>query len=232
MASGEALSALETAALPPTSTLDVLRELVVAYARKPSINSVAVVGNAPLEPSRERAAAIDGCDAVFRCNSFVLDEPGQPATLGRKVDVVVFNRLLRASPRVFDRYRERLYLMVEPGRLHYEPGRRPARWPLDLGMFMVPNREITLPLSEAIGFASRHEKVWATTGLMSAWIAVTLFPDAALTLAGFSMIDDPDQAEWTHAWGDSCRVAPEHRLEPEAELLRSWVSQGRATLLR
>jgi hypothetical protein len=232
MAAGEALSTLKAAAAPPTSTLDVLRELVLAYARKPSIDSVAVIGNAPLAPSRARAAAIDACDAVFRCNSFVLDEPAQPATLGREVHVVVFNRLLRASPRVFDRYRDRLYLMVEPGRLHFEPGRRPARWPVDLGLFAVPNREITLSLSEAMGLASRQEKVWPTTGLMSAWIAATLFPEAALNLAGFSMIDDPEQTEWTHAWGDSCRVAPEHRLEPEAELLRSWVSRGRATLLR
>lgn len=214
------------------STLDVLRDLVRAYAPRPDIRRVAVVGNAPLEPSAERAAAIDEADLVLRCNSFVVDEAGRPPALGRRVDVVVFNRLLRASPRVFDGYRDRLYLMVEPGRMHTRSEFLPPRWPSDLGHFIVPNREITLPLSEALGLDSRGQRVWATTGLMSVWIAATLFPDAELRLAGFSMIDDPEQTEWEHAWGDSCRVGPEHRIEPEGRLLASWIAEGRATHLR
>ena len=216
----------------PGSALDVMRGLLRAYAARPDVRSIAVVGNAPLEPSDDRAAAIDGCDLVIRCNSFVLDERDGPAAVGGRVDVVVFNRLLYAAPRVFDSYRDRLYLMVEPGALHRNADRRPPRWPADLGHLVVPNREITLPLSEALGLASRDEPVWATTGLMSVWIAALLFPDAELNLAGFSMIEDRTQVEWTHAWGDSCRVGREHRIEPEGRLLASWVSSGRAVLLR
>lgn len=215
----------------PQSTLDVMREMVRSYASAPDVRRVAVVANAPVEPSAERAEAIDACDVVFRCNSFVLDEPGEPPAHGSQVNVVVFNRALRASPRVFDSYRERLYLMVEPGRLHWEPDIRPAWWPEDLGQMPVPNREITLPLSRALGLPSREEAVWATTGLMSAWIADTLFPEAELTLTGFSMLTDPQQTEWEHAWGDSCPVGPEHRIEPEGRLLQSWIDAGRARWL-
>ncbi len=215
----------------PSSTLDVMRDLVCSYASASPVRSIAVVANAPAAPSDERADAIDACDVVFRCNSFVLDEPGEPRAHGRKVNVVVFNRALRASPRVFDSYRERLYLMVEPGRLHWEPDFRPAWWPEDLGQLPVPNREITLPLSHALGLPSRDESVWATTGLMSAWIARTLFPNADLLLTGFSMIDDRQQTEWQHAWGDSCPVGREHRIEPEGLLLQSWISAGTARWL-
>lgn len=213
------------------STLDVMRDLVRAYAASPQVRSIAVVGNAPAEPDDARADAIDACDAVFRCNSFVLDEPGQPRAHGRRTNVVLFNRALRASPRVFDRYRERLYLMVEPGRLHWEPDFRPGWWPEDLGLLPVPNREVTLPLSQALGLPSREESVWATTGLMSAWIARTLFPDADLLLTGFSMVTDRQQTEWQHAWGDSCPVGAEHRIEPEGMLLQSWIAAGTARWL-
>lgn len=215
----------------PSSTIDVMRQLVTAYASRAEVTSVAVVANAPADPDPARAAAIDSADVVFRCNSFVLDEPGQPAAHGSKVTVVVFNRGLRASPRVFDSYRERLYLMVEPGRLHWEPDFLPRWWPQDLGHLPVPNREITLPLSEALGLPSRDEAVWATTGMMSVWIARTLFPAAELRLAGFSMLAERSQTEWRHAWGDSCPVGPEHRIEPEGELLQSWIDAGEARWL-
>ena len=73
-----------TVSVPPvSSTVDYLRALVRAYARTPDVSSVAVIGNAPLEPSAERAAAIDACDVVFRCNSFVLDTPPRAAAAGR-----------------------------------------------------------------------------------------------------------------------------------------------------
>lgn len=216
----------------PGAAVEVMRGLVRSYARRPDVRSVAVVANAPLEPSAGRAAAIDACDLVIRCNSLVLDDPQRAPVVGRRVDVVVFNRLLRAAPRVFDSYRERLYLMVEPGAVHHAANRRPARWPADLGHFVVPNREITLPLSDALDLDTRGERVWPTTGLMSVWIAMTLFPDADLTITGFSMIDDPTQTEWSHEWGDSCAVGPEHRIEPEGRLLASWTSSGRVALLR
>jgi hypothetical protein len=215
----------------PGTTLDVIRGLVRAYATSPDVRSVAVVANAPMEPSPERAAAIDACDLVVRCNSFVLDGPDDPPTVGRTVHVVVFNRALRAAPRVFDSYRERLYLMVEPGRLHREPDFLPAWWPPDLGQIPVPNREVTLPLSQELGLDSRRRPEWATTGLMSVWMARHLFPEAELLLSGFSMITDRQQTSWTHQWGDSCAVGREHHIDTEGALLQSWIDAGKARWL-
>ncbi len=208
-----------------------MANLVRAYADGPEVRHIAVVGNAPLSPSAERASCIDACNLVFRCNSFILDQPGEPAQQGRRVDVVVFNRGLRATPFSYADYRDRLYLMVEPGRLHWEPDVQPDWWPTDLGVVLVPNREVTLPLSDALGLPSRTEAVWATTGLMAAWIAAVLFPHAELLLSGYSMLDKPDQRTWDHAWGVTCIVGPEHRIGAEGRLLRSWVDIGRARLL-
>jgi len=214
-----------------SSTLDYLRVMVAAYARNPDVGSVAVVANAPLAPSVERAAAIDACDVVFRCNSFILDTADQPAQQGRRADVVVFNRALRATPFVFDHYRERLYLVVEPGRLYREPTHRPRWWPDDLGIVNVPNREVTLTLSQLLGLDSRNQRAWATTGLMSVWVAMLLFPAADIAISGFSMIDRPDQTEWRHAWGDSCPVGSEHHIAREGLLLASWIDDGRLRFL-
>jgi hypothetical protein len=215
----------------PTSTLGVMRDLVLTYAAASEVRTVAVVANAPSSPSIARAEAIDSSDVVFRCNSFVIDETGQAPAHGRKVHVVVFNRALRASPRFFHRYRERLYLMVEPGRLHWEPDVRPNWWPEDLGILPVPNREIMLTLAGVLDLPSRAQPIWPTTGLLSAWIARLLFPEAELRLAGFSMVDDREQTEWEHAWGDSCPVGREHRIGPEGELLHQWISSGQARWL-
>lgn len=213
------------------SVLRIMSELMRAYAARPQVRQIAVVANAPLTPSAERAQLIDACDLVLRCNSFILDLPGEPPQQGSRVDVVVLNRGLRATPFAFAGYRDRLYLMVEPGRLHWEPDAKPDWWPADLGLMPVPNREITLPLSDALGLPTRDEATWATTGLMAAWIAAVLFPRAELLLSGFSMLDQPDQLVWHHAWGDVCIVGPEHRIAAEGRLLRSWIDIGRARLL-
>jgi hypothetical protein len=146
--------------------------------------------------------------------------------------VVVFNRALRATRWVFRDYRDRLYLMVEPGRLHWEPEGIPGWWPADLGFVPVSNREVTLPLSDALGLPTREEPVWATTGTMAAWIARTSYPDAELILTGFSFIDDPMQTSWQHAAGDSCIVGPEHKIAAEGRLLDSWTQTSRTRLLR
>jgi hypothetical protein len=215
-----------------TAEQSVLEGLLRAYAARPDVSSVAVVGNAPLEPAAERAAAVDRCDLVIRVNGFVTDDPGGPATVGRRTDVVVFNRGLRATPHVFRDYRNRLYLLVEPGRLHWEPEVIPQWWPEDLGFVPVSNRDVTLPLSDALGLPTRQEPIWATTGTMAAWIARTNFPAAELLLTGFSFIDDPNQTSWLHAAGDSCIVAPEHRIANEGRLLDSWTRTSRTRLWR
>ncbi|WP_199431114.1 hypothetical protein [Qaidamihabitans albus] len=206
--------------------------LLQAYADRPDPRAVAVVGNQPLPPDEQRAKAVDACDLVIRVNGFVRDDPGAPPTVGSRTHVVVFNRALRATRYVFEHYRSRLYLMVEPGRLHWEPEPIPEWWPADLGLVPVSNREVTLPLSEAMGLPSREAATWATTGTMAAWIARTSFPDADLVLTGFSFIDDPHQTSWEHAAGDSCKVGPEHQIAAEGRLLDSWTKTGKTKLLR
>lgn len=205
-------------------------EVAETYARNTPVRTVAVVGNKPLEPSGERVAAIDACDLVIRVNGFRLDDDGDEPTYGRRAEVVFFNRALRATPWFFAGYRDRLYLLVEPGRLHWEPDLIPTWWPRDLGQIHIDNEDLTLPLSAEMGLDSYAEGLWSTTGTMAAWWARTTFPDAHLQLAGYSFVDDPTQTRWAHASGDDCLVGPEHRIALESELMRRWVDDGRATL--
>jgi hypothetical protein len=211
--------------------LDALRRLVGSYAQRTPVRSVAVVGNAPMAPSRVRADAIDAADLVIRVNSFVLDTPGEPAVQGRRTDIVLFSRLVQATPFLFDRYRERLYVLLEPMRMF---GRRevwPASWPADLGLVAARNDEVAVPLNDELGLPWRAERLAPTTGTTAAWLAVRLFPDAEVLLTGLSFVDDPDQVEWDHQWGDSVRVGPEHRIAAEAALLRRWRDEGRVRML-
>ncbi|WP_210509016.1 hypothetical protein [Naasia sp. SYSU D00057] len=210
--------------------LDLVRDLAESYAGRHPVRRVAAVGNQPLAPSASRAEAIDGCDLVFRVNGFTLDVD-QP-TVGTACHVVLFNRAVRPTPWFFEGYRERLYLMLEPGRMHWEPERYPDWWPTDLGFVTVPNREVVIPMNRDIGLDAERDGNWATTGATAAWLAGTLFPDAELHLAGFSFLDDPDQTEWEHSYGEGSIVGPEHRLSNESAWLRGWVQSGRATFHR
>ena len=213
-------------------TLAMLRALVDAYARATPVRSVAVVANAPLAPSAERAACIDACDVVWRVNGFGLDGPGASAAVGRRADVIVFNRGVRATPWLFRDHRDRLYLLVEPGRLHWEPEMLPDWWPRDLGAVHVPNREVTIPLSRELGLDCEQVARWATTGTMAAWLARRLYPAAALVLAGYSFLDDPDQTSWTHGHDTPCVVGAEHVLRRDGDMLRRWLDAGEAVLHR
>lgn len=211
--------------------VDLIREAMVAYAERAPVRTVAVVGNAPLSPSPARADQLDAADLVVRVNSFVMDRPGQPRSQGKRVHVVVWNRITRATPFLFDRYRDRLYLMVEPMRMHGRPEMWPPSWPADLGLMAVPNRDVACRINEELGFRS-DEPLAPTTGLTAGWLAVNLFPDATVLLTGFSFLDDPHQTEWSHQWGDACPVGPEHRIDAEARLMQSWLDAGRAEFLR
>lgn len=142
---------------------DRLRPLVAAYSRSPRIERVAVVGNQPLESSDERADLIDSADVVFRVNGFRVDAVGTERAVGRRADVVVFNRGVRPTPWFFEGYPERLYLMIEPGRLLWENPKLPEFWPQDLGSVTIPNREVVLPLGAALGADPRAGGQWATT---------------------------------------------------------------------
>lgn len=215
----------------PAGRAHGLTEAMAAYARRQPPRRVAVLGNAPLEPSDDRADAIDAADVVIRVNSFVMDRRGEPRAQGRRVDIVVWNRITRATPFLFADYRQRLYLMMEPMRMHGRPEMWPPSWPTDLGFVVVPNGVVGSMLGD-MGLDPETEPVAPTTGLAAAWLAVEAFPDAEILLSGYSFIDDPHQTHWRHQWGDDCPVGPEHRIVAEAAVMSGWLSEGRARLLR
>ncbi|MBD8010978.1 glycosyltransferase family 29 protein [Microbacterium sp. Re1] len=203
-----------------------MRPLVKSYARASKVRRVAVVGNQPLEPSADRAAMIDAADLVFRVNGFRLDDVDAQSTVGRRTDVVVFNRGVRPTPWFFEAYSDRLYLMVEPGRLLWENPKLPAFWPQDLGIVTLPNREVILPLGEALGADPRTGGQWATTGTVMLWIAKRLFPDVVIDATGFSFVDAPAQSAWNHAYGEPSPVGAEHRIDLESTLMHRWIDSG------
>ncbi|WP_218054114.1 glycosyltransferase family 29 protein [Microbacterium sp. 3J1] len=217
----------EQATAEEAAFYDRLRPLVESYGSAAGIRRIAVVGNQPLDPSDERAAVIDSADLVIRVNGFRMDDDEGPAAVGRRVDVVVFNRGVRPTPWFFADYTDRVYLMIEPGRLLWENPKLPEFWPADLGIVTMPNREVILPLGEALGADPRAGGQWATTGTVMLWIATRLFPHATIDATGFSFIDAPDQTSWNHAYGDPSAVGAEHRIDLESALMRGWIDSGR-----
>jgi hypothetical protein len=209
---------------------DMLRDLFASYARGQRVGSLTVMGNAPLPPDASRAALIDDSDLVVRMTTFALDEPGREPAYGRKTDVVVIHRGVLASPHTFADYTSRLYLLAEPGRLHWEPEVLPDWWPEDLGLVPIPNRPFVRPLGRLLGL-DPAQAVWATTGTLVAYLFVRLFPAATIRLAGFSIIEEPEQTTFAHAWGDDVTVTADHRLHAESTLLRSWRDNGRIELI-
>ncbi|WP_432515351.1 hypothetical protein [Kineococcus sp. SYSU DK001] len=209
-----------------------LRQLVSAYAHPAGTEPtrVSVVGNAPLTDSPGRAAAIDSSDLVVRVNGFLLDEPGGPPRAGRRCDVVLFTRGTDVAPHVFEDYSRRLYVLHEPEQTHVTLA-FPTRWPRDLGQVHLPNEHFTLPLADLLGLPMRTALRWATSGTAAVHMAVTLFPRAALVLAGFSFVARPDQRSWEHATGRPADVTDNHELPAEARYLSDLVRSGRARLL-
>jgi hypothetical protein len=222
----------EQVTVEETAFYDRLRPLVASYSRSEVVRRIAVVGNQPIGPSRERAATIDSADLVFRVNGFRLDDIDGPPAIGVRADVVVFNRGVRPTPWFFEGYSERVYLMIEPGRLLWENPKLPEFWPQDLGIVTMPNREVILPLGAAMGADPRTGGQWATTGTVMLWIASRLFPDATIDAAGFSFVDAPEQTAWNHAYGDPSAVGSEHRIDLESALVRRWIDSGRIAFHR
>lgn len=208
-----------------------LRQLAETYAARLPVRKIAVVGNAPMEPSASRAAAIDGADIVIRVNSFVTDVPGAPPTQGGRTDLVLFSRLVPATPFLFHRYRERLYVLLEPMRMYGRREMWPPSWPEDLGFAVARNDAVAIPINEALGLPWREQHLAPTTGTTAAWLALHLFGEAEVLLTGVSFLDDPHQTSWRHQFGDSVGVGPEHRIAAEAELLSGWLDSGRMTFL-
>lgn len=202
---------------------DALRALAESYARHAPVRSVAIVGNRPMSPDPDRAAAVDGCDLVLRVNGFRLDDAGDEPTYGRRADVVFFHRGVVASRWFFQDYQDRLYLLVEPGRLHGEREALPDWWPTDLGQVHVSNEDLTLALSRDLGFDTVVAGTWATTGTMAAWWARDAFPDAHLEVTGFSFHEEEVPPSWQHASGRMMEINAEHDLGPERRFMREWV---------
>jgi hypothetical protein len=208
---------------PVTNGLELIAGLVDAYAGRTPVETVAVVGNAPVDPDPARSAAIDAADLVIRVNGFALDGPRHCRGLGTRADVVVIQWLVQATPWVFQDYRSRLYLYNEPGAMYFDGERLPRWWPADLGLVPIPNREVNQPLSRALGFDPAQPR-WATTGTVAAWLV--------LLLAGFSFIWTPVQSTWDHAYGGASVLTGDHELVAEATMLRSWIEDGTAEYLR
>lgn len=218
--------------------VELIRDYLASYTRTPEVRSIAVVGNMPMEPSDARADAIDACDLVIRCNSFILDKPGEPRCQGSRVTAVAFSRGLLATEFSYARYSDIAYLVTEPSRIYHDkPLARyvkdwPAWWPADLGYLALPNGPFTIPLLEEMGEPWRDEVCVPTTGMMALWIAVTCFPDADLLFTGFSMVDNPDQTTWSHQAGDVSPIGGAHHIGPEGALMRRWIDDGKARFLR
>ena len=214
--------------VPKQASRQVLADLVRGYARHNPPRSVMIVGNAPLSPSPRRAALIDDSDLVVRMTTFALDAPGGPPCVGRRTDVVLLHRALVAGPGTFYDHASRLYLLVEPGRLHWEREDRPDWWPVHA--VSVPNHVFTVALKELMGIPA-DEPAWPTTGTLAAYAFSELFAGAAVRLTGTTVADRPEQTEFAHGWGPAVAVTAEHRLAAEGALLRTWAAQGRIELV-
>jgi hypothetical protein len=221
--------------------LEHLRALVLAYTPDDDVRRAAVVGNAPLTADPARASAVDGCDLVVRCNSFVLDEPGASFS-GRRADLVVLNEATRITRSVFAGYSARLYLRARPGAVYRRKPTVPMPlvelWPDDLGAVDVPNRAVVAGLREELRRrdpeAGPDDLVVPTTGMLAAWLVRLLFPDARLVLTGFSTLTTGVGEAWHHHGRTDAGpvpVSPLHKVDAEGELLRSWIAAGTAELL-
>lgn len=209
-----------------------MREWLESYASHRPVRRVTVIGNAPLPPSRARRDLVEGSDLVVRCNSFVLDEPGDEPCLGTKTDVVVAAYVTRVTPWFFADYGSRAYLRIDVGNTRRDPlPPDPLTWPDDLGYWPIPNRVFGLPLKQALRPETGGVGAVPTTGTTAAYLFHELFADAELVLTGFSFLQDREQTSWRHHWGTENPVHKAHLLDREGALLQSWVDEGSATFL-
>ncbi len=209
-----------------------LQALIGAYAGRSPVRKVAVVGNAPLLPDAARAREIDSSDLVIRVNSMVLDGPGDPPCLGTSCHVVVLSRSTRLTRWVFQDYRQRLYLVPQGGIVVWRMGERRGMlldtpwWPTDLGSIPLPNAVVKARIVRELDPDHEPGSLIPTSGTMALYLAHEMFAGAELVCAGFSFLDDVEQAHWSHHAGGRTKVNRLHRLDLESRLLRSWIEDG------
>lgn len=216
---------------------DHIREYLLAYAARRPVETVAVVGNAPLAPDAERAATIDAADLVIRANAFVLDGPDEEPTSGTVCHAVLYSRATTMTPSSMRGYRDRAYLVPQAGWVQYPPGDdiglllHAGFWPEDLGAVPLPNAVVKQRLVHALDPTARPGSVIPTTGLTAVFLAHEMFPDADLVGTGFSFLEDDKQTSWAHHSGGHTKVNWQHHLDLEAALLRSWIADGSLRIL-
>jgi hypothetical protein len=205
-----------------------MREHATAYAASTPIRRVAVVANAPLEPSEERRDLIDTSDLVIRCNSLALDRVGDPPCVGTRTNVVVTARTTRPTPGFLQDYRNRAYFVGDTFVLGVpDPPGWPSYWPDDLGAWPLPNRALGLPLKYLLRPTRGGLGVAPTTGTQAAYLAYRLFPEADIVLTGFSFLDDSEQSSWGYqADLPDARVHSAHKLNREGAYLQGLVDRG------
>lgn len=212
---------------------ELLHDYIVAYSRHRPVRKVAVVGNAPLPPSAERAAEIDSADLTIRVNSLMLDDPGYPPTLGTSCDVAIVSYSARITPWVFRDYRTRAYLVPQMGFVvHRSVNLVPPNWPPDLGSLPLPNAVVKKRLVDLLNPDHVPGSLIPTTGTTAVFLAHEMFPDADLVATGYSFVDDTGQREWAHQSGGSTKVNWQHDLALESALFRKWIADGSLRLLR
>ena len=208
---------------------DGLRSYLEAYAARTPVERIAVVGNAPLLPDAARAAEIDAADLVIRVNSLVLDEPGNPPTVGTACHAVLLSRATSLTPWALRGYRDRAYLVPQAGFVQYRTGDgvgllvRAGFWPEDLGAMPLPNAVVKVRCVRALDPDAPPGSIIPTAGTTALFLAHELFPGADLVGTGFSFLDDEGQKSWSHHSGGHTKVNWQHRLDLEARLLRSWI---------
>ena len=147
-----------------------MRDHVLAYASSTPVRRVAVVANAPLEPSEARRDLIDSSDLVIRCNSLALDHVKGPPCVGTRTNVVVAARTTRPTPGFLHDYRNRSYFVVDVFHLTVpDPPGWPSYWPSDLGAWLLPNRAFGLPLKYLLQPERAGLGMAPTTGTQAAY---------------------------------------------------------------